>query len=51
MGFATGFWHDAILNIKMLSFAADENFNDEDFNNDIDRGLLRRKPDLDIARA
>ena len=30
----------------MLSFAADESFN-----NDIVRGLLRRKPDLDIVRA
>ncbi|OGW50558.1 MAG: hypothetical protein A2Z50_06070 [Nitrospirae bacterium RBG_19FT_COMBO_42_15] len=29
----------------MLRFAADENFN-----NDIVRGLLRRKPDLDIVR-
>lgn len=29
----------------MLLFAADENFN-----NDIVRGLLRRKPDLDIVR-
>lgn len=29
----------------MLCFAADENFN-----NDIVRGLLRRKPDLDIVR-
>jgi hypothetical protein len=29
----------------MLRFAADENFN-----NDIIRGLLRRKPDLDILR-
>lgn len=29
----------------MLRLAADENFN-----NDIVRGLLRRKPDLDIAR-
>ena len=29
----------------MLSFAADENFN-----NDIVRGILRRKPDLDIVR-
>lgn len=30
----------------MLRFAADENFN-----NDIVRGLLRRKPDLDIVRV
>ena len=30
----------------MLSFASDENFN-----NDIVRGLLRRKPDLDIVRV
>lgn len=30
----------------MLLFAADENFN-----NDIVRGLLRRKPDLDIVRV
>jgi hypothetical protein len=30
----------------MLRLAADENFN-----NDIIRGLLRRKPDIDIARA
>lgn len=30
----------------MLRFAADENFN-----NDIVRGLLRRKPDLDILRV
>jgi predicted nuclease of predicted toxin-antitoxin system len=30
----------------MLSFAADENFN-----NDILRVLLRRKPDLDIVRV
>jgi hypothetical protein len=30
----------------MLRFAADENFN-----NDIVRGLLRRKPDLNIVRA
>jgi hypothetical protein len=30
----------------MLRFAADENFN-----NDIIRGLLRRKPDLDIVRV
>jgi hypothetical protein len=30
----------------MLLLAADENFN-----NDIVRGLLRRKPDLDIARV
>jgi len=30
----------------MLQFAADENFN-----NDIVRGLLRRKPDLDIVRV
>jgi hypothetical protein len=29
----------------MLRFAADENFN-----NDIVRGLLRREPDLDIVR-
>jgi predicted nuclease of predicted toxin-antitoxin system len=29
----------------MLRFAADENFN-----NNIVRGLLRRKPDLDIVR-
>jgi len=29
----------------MIRFAADENFN-----NDIVRGLLRRKPDLDIVR-
>lgn len=29
----------------MLKLAADENFN-----NDIVRGLLRRKPDLDIVR-
>ncbi|MBU2609951.1 MAG: DUF5615 family PIN-like protein, partial [Chloroflexi bacterium] len=29
----------------MLRLAADENFN-----NDIVRGLLRRKPDLDIVR-
>ncbi len=29
----------------MLRFAADENFN-----NDILRGLLRRRPDLDIIR-
>ena len=29
----------------MLRFAADENFN-----NDIVRGLLRRAPDLDIVR-
>jgi len=29
----------------MLKLAADENFN-----NDIIRGLLRRKPDLDIVR-
>lgn len=30
----------------MLRFAADENFN-----NDIVRGLLRRKPNLDIVRV
>jgi hypothetical protein len=30
----------------MLRFAADENFN-----NDIVRGLLRRKPDLDLVRV
>ena len=30
----------------MLSFAADENFN-----NDILRALLRRKPDLEIVRV
>ena len=30
----------------MLSLAADENFN-----NDILRGLLRRKPDLDVVRV
>lgn len=30
----------------MLRFLADENFN-----NDIVRGLLRRKPDLDLVRA
>lgn len=30
----------------MLLLAADENFN-----NDIIRGLLRRKPDLDIVRV
>jgi len=30
----------------MLRLAADENFN-----NDIVRGLLRRKPDLDIVRV
>jgi hypothetical protein len=30
----------------MIRFAADENFN-----NDIVRGLLRRKPDLDIVRV
>lgn len=30
----------------MLRFAADENFN-----NDIIRGLLRRKPDIDIVRV
>jgi hypothetical protein len=30
----------------MLRFAADENFD-----NDIVRGLLRRKPDLDIIRV
>ncbi len=30
----------------MLSFASDENFN-----NDIVRGLLRRKPELDIVRV
>jgi hypothetical protein len=30
----------------MLALAADENFN-----NDIIRGLLRRKPDLNLVRA
>ena len=30
----------------MLSFAADESFN-----NDIVRGLLRRRPDLDVVRS